>query len=169
MKVKIQLPNGAGMQMNIRRRDTTMAHLLQRVRRYCHVEPHEGLFLMIDKDGIESIPMMSMRLSELLEGQVVKVLKESTFGCCYVVDVECNWSYEYSYLLPCFCNPRVMQLHGPIYDSEGTRYNLDKWIRVDVFSDGPSRNKKMTTTCSSCKPKLDGHLLIGQMVRTNLL
>ncbi len=169
MRVRIQLPNGAAMQMTIRRRGLTMAHLLQKVRRYCHVESHEGLFLMVDTDGVETIPLMSMRVSELVEGQVVKVLKESTFGCCYVVDVLDGWDYEYSYLLPCFCNPRIMQLHGPIYDSEGTRYNLDKWIRVDVYSDGPSRTKKMTTTCSLCKPKLDSQLMIDQMVRTNLL
>ena len=169
MRVKLILPNGSGLQMTLKSGNMTMAHLLQRVRRYCHVESHEGLFIMVDTDGVESIPMMSMKVSQLGDNQVIKVLKESTFGCGDDDEVVRSWSYEYSYLVPCLCSPRVAQLHGPIYDSEGTRYNLDKWVRIDVLSDGPHRRKRATTACVVCRSKLDGRMMLGQVVRTNLL
>jgi len=169
MRVKLILPNGSGLQMTLRSGNMTMAHLLQRVRRYCAVESHEGLFLMVDTNGVESIPMMSMKVSQLGDNQVVKVLKESTFGCVFEEGIiEESWAYEYSYLVPCMCSPRHMQLHGPIYDVEGTRYNLDRWVRVDIYSSGSSRRKKATTTCQVCKPKLKAWML-GQMTLTNFL
>jgi len=147
----------------------TMGHLLQKVRRYCHLESHEGLFIMLDTDGQESVPVMSMRVAQITDNQTVRVLKESTFGCVWEEGViEEPWAYEYSYLVPCMCSPRHMQLHGPIYDVQGTRYNLDKWVRIDIFSCGSSRRKKATTSCQVCKPKLKAWML-GQMTLTNFL
>jgi len=169
VNVKVKLPNGAWMQVKMNNPGTTMGHLLHRIRRYCHVEAHEGLFLLLDTNGIESIPMMTMRLSELKKDQVVKVMREETFGCVWEEGVvEESWAYEYSYLVPCMCSPRHMQLHGPIYDVAGTRYNLDKWVRIDIFSCGSSRRKKATTSCQVCKPKLAAWML-GQMTLTNFL
>lgn len=169
-RVRIQLPNKAMMQMTFRNQSMTMAHLLQRVRRYCHhVESHEALFLLLDTDGQESVPMMSMRLAQLADNQTVKILKESSFGCFYEEGVvEESFKYEYSYIVPCQCSPRVKQIHGPLYDSQGTKYKLDLWVRIDIFSCGAQRRKMATTRCTTCKPQLKAWML-GMFARTNLM
>lgn len=168
--IKIQLPNTKIISMKISSR-YTMGHLLQRVRTFCDLQPHEGIFLMIqDEDGVESVPPMSMLVRNIGEDCLVKVLKESTFGCfeAEIDEEKNNLKYCYSYIVPCECNDRPKMLHGPVYDQFGKRYKLDQWVKIDIYTGLDGRKKRSTTRCEKCRYKEIGFFL-GQYARTNLM